>query len=63
MLAAADLHWATVIDWRDRFRCGLGVPPRSRTSRLLKKSFAVGGEDGVVAVIEAELDFEGAIVL
>jgi len=35
----------------------------SRTSRPLKKSRAVRGEDGVVTIVERQLDFEGAIVL
>jgi hypothetical protein len=29
----------------------------------LKKSFATSGEDRVVAIVEGELDFDGAVVL
>jgi hypothetical protein len=31
------------------------------TSTPLKKSLAVRGEDGVVTIVERQLDFEGAI--
>jgi len=34
-----------------------------RSKRPLKKSRAVRGEDGVVTIVERQLDFEGAIVL
>jgi hypothetical protein len=32
------------------------------TSRALKKSFATGLQDGVIAVAEGQFDFDGAVV-
>jgi len=34
-----------------------------RSSRLLKKSFASTGKDGVVAVVEGQLNLDRAVVL
>jgi hypothetical protein len=33
------------------------------TSRLLKKSLAAAGEVSVVAIVERQLDFDGAVIL
>jgi hypothetical protein len=33
------------------------------TSKLLKKSLAAAGEDGIVAIVEGQLDFDGAVIL
>jgi hypothetical protein len=40
-----------------------GQTSKFSPSRLLKKSLAAAGEDGVVAVVEGQLDFDGAVVL
>jgi hypothetical protein len=34
-----------------------------RSNRLLQKSLATGFEEGIVAVVGEELDFQGAVVL
>src|SRR5438067_12536263 len=46
----------------DNSECRLGQCAIS-TSRLLKKSFASTGKDGVVAVVEGQLNLDRAVVL